>query len=92
MDNEIMFTIGEDGVLREYKEPYATIECETEEDFEKLKESFERHNKAKKPDFTDEYCDVAYCPNCGKFEFEDGTTTWMYNYCPECGQKLDWSE
>lgn len=33
---------------------------------------------------TDEYC----CPNCGEPFFD----RWESNYCPGCGQKIDWSE
>lgn len=32
-DDGMLFSIGEDGVLRQYKEPFATIECPTEEDY-----------------------------------------------------------
>mgnify|MGYP003296018135 CR=1 FL=1 len=46
----------------------------------------------KKPEYTDEYFDTAYCPNCGNYEFENGTATWGLKYCPECGQAIDWSE
>lgn len=34
--------------------------------------------------------DIWICPNCGK-EYEidyDG----KYNYCPQCGQHIDWSD
>lgn len=44
------------------------------------------------PEYTDEYMDDAYCPACGKFEFEMGTTTWGMKYCPECGQAIDWGD
>lgn len=50
----------------------------------------------KKPDiWGDGYADgqLVYdsydCPNCGKtyeLDYDD------YDYCPKCGQKLDWSE
>lgn len=33
--------IGEDGTVKEYKEPYATIECATEEDFKKIENLIE---------------------------------------------------
>lgn len=33
--------------------------------------------------------DVAECPNCGH-EFEFDTPEWEANYCPACGQALDW--
>lgn len=33
---------------------------------------------------TDEYC----CPNCSEPVFD----RWESNYCPVCGQKIDWSE
>ena len=35
--------------------------------------------------------DMAYCPNpdCGQ-EFEEADENWECNYCPCCGQALDW--
>lgn len=44
----------------------------------------------KKPDFTDDYYDVAVCPCCHQYEFEYGTTTWQMAFCPNCGQSLNW--
>ena len=51
---------------------------------------------AKKPDYEgDGYADghLVYdtwiCPCCGKHYEVDYDN---YNYCPDCGQKLDWSE
>ena len=34
--------------------------------------------------------DAASCPNCG-YLFEQDTLIWMSNFCPTCGQALDWS-
>ena len=33
--------------------------------------------------------DVAYCPVCN-IALEDGDIHWESNYCPNCGQRLDW--
>jgi len=30
-------------------------------------------------------CGMYYCPVCNEFMFEG-------NYCPNCGQKIDWTE
>lgn len=32
--------------------------------------------------------DERYCPNCVEAFFD----SWQLNYCPVCGQKLDWSD
>ena len=34
--------------------------------------------------------DMAECPTCGKYTFEEDINDWGCNYCPECGQALDW--
>lgn len=33
--------------------------------------------------------DMAECPNCGR-KFEYGDETWNCNFCPDCGQELNW--
>lgn len=38
------FVLGEDGAFREYKEPYATIDIESEESYEKLEEIIREYN------------------------------------------------
>lgn len=43
----IKVVIGEDGVVRMYEEPFATIECATEEDFEYIKSAVEFRKKHK---------------------------------------------
>ena len=34
--------------------------------------------------------DMANCPCCDEY-FEEYETEWECHYCPNCGQKLDWS-
>lgn len=60
-----------------------------EESYNSLKEIVDRATptKAKASDSRPRF----RCPNCG-----EGVVDWesdtMYDYCPECGQRLDWSE
>ena len=38
-----------------------------------------------------EICDTWDCPNCGEtYVIEDDTD--KCNYCPNCGQRIDWSK
>lgn len=32
------------------------------------------------------------CPNCGKDIYDDEVEVSYYEYCPDCGQALDWSD
>lgn len=32
-----------------------------------------------------------FCPSCHK-NLTKFSVSWEYNYCPHCGQKLDWSD
>ena len=34
--------------------------------------------------------DTAYCPGC-RHSFEEGVNDWGSAFCPDCGQKLDWT-
>ena len=62
-------------------EPYTTIDVETEEEFEFLKEAVEKQ----KPKQLHRYANgTDHCPNC------DANLTGMgFKYCVECGQALD---
>jgi len=35
--------------------------------------------------------DMAKCPLCGNDDFEYGINNWGCDFCPNCGQALDWS-
>ena len=54
--------------------------------------------RAKKPVFFDDVedeeiknlCGLWKCPVCERI-WGDDTLKGLFNYCPECGQKLDWT-
>lgn len=76
------------------KEPYITIEVETEEDFKELQEAIKKQ-QAIKPIEVDEredkdsYYLAFICPACKTTVFGQ---PYRPNHCKHCGQKLDWSE
>ena len=57
MEDGILLEIGDDGTFRKYEEPYCTIECKTEEDFNKFKELVNIGKKVKENigEFSDGY-------------------------------------
>lgn len=67
------------------KEPYVTIEVETEEDFDFLNERVEKQIAKKPKIFHGSVLTLYPCPICG-------AKVKSCNYCPGCGQKIDWSE
>lgn len=84
------------GTWEHKKEPYATIEIETQEDFEKIKIAIEKQNR-KKPDYEgdgyDDSGNLIYdtwiCPCCGdRYEIDYE----MHRFCPVCGQAIDWGD
>ena len=89
------------GTWEEKKEPYITIEVETEEDYKVLLEWLEKQN-AKKPLGVDLHkkgsgnIHLWVCPICEIFllgrRMADEKPSLHPNYCPGCGQKIDWSE
>lgn len=87
----------ETGLWEEYQEPYCSLDIPTEEDWKLLEEATKKQQAQKleyEGDGLDEngniIYDTAYCPICHR-EFEVDYEKWM-DYCPKCGQKLDWSE
>lgn len=71
------------------KEPYATIEVASEEDFDHLVTAI---NMRKEMKVGCGINNVNYCPCCHDVNFlknEDGIGN---SFCGRCGQKLDWSE
>ena len=90
------------GTWGKKKEPYTTIEVETEKDFKLLKERIEKQ-KAKRPlgldlhGKTSENIHNWVCPMCKNFLSNRRKVTEAHNYfipsyCPVCGQKIDWSD
>lgn len=78
----------ENGKWEVRKEPFAVIECESEESYNKIKQLIER-DKKKKPAIVqvENYAYPSYrCPDCDMF------VSSLDNYCKECGQALDWKE
>lgn len=45
MNDGLKLSIGDDGVFRKYEEPFGSIDCQTEEDYNKLVELLERGKK-----------------------------------------------
>jgi hypothetical protein len=72
-------------------ECYMSVDCQTEEDFEYLKECVEKQ-EAQPVKLTEDEC---LCPECGIdiIDYFNGLDLdHIPKHCPECGQKLDWSE
>lgn len=88
-DNKgIILQMNEDGVWDIKPEPYATIEVATEEDFNNLVELTEKYH-AEKPIV--EASSTYKCAKCKEL-LSDEAVKSRYKHCPDCGQKLDWTE
>lgn len=87
--DELVLVIGEDGVARIHKEPYATVEVDTEEDYRQLQNAVERSNpKRIKINLWDKWME---CPVCGNvLRYEDDEVEDFPHFCSHCGQALDW--
>ena len=55
----------------------------------KIGEKTLKRNEPMKIDSSKHYVGLGFfkCPKCGEMFIEE-----HYNYCPDCGQKLDWSD
>lgn len=67
-----------------HKEPYTTIEVETQEDFIAINNAIMKHNPMK---VEGKYVDVK-CPLCGAWL--GSSFHKQQPYCHKCGQKLEW--
>lgn len=70
-------------------------EYDIQEAKDKLWELATRAKPVKLDERTDQYvddeilCEIGECPCCG---FHLAQTAMTYKYCPNCGQRLDWSK
>ena len=70
----------ESGTWGMKKEPYATIEVETEKDFNDLQDAVKKAQPAK-PSYEE---GRGYFCECGRL------VTGCDAYCADCGQRIDW--
>lgn len=90
MSKEIVLRCNKDGVWERY-EPYATIECPTEDDYNFLVNAVE---KSRKCEGTWEKSDIPgekyVCSECGGacwyYDFEGDVA--KSKFCPNCGAKM----
>lgn len=94
MSKGILLQEGTDGIFERF-DAFATIFCHKKEDYEKAKEALEKQNPKRPYLEGDGYWegqivyDTWICPCCEKhYEVESDD----YDYCPNCGQAIDWSE
>ena len=64
-------------------------QCEFPEEHQELFEKLLHKGIAKKP--LGKFCQEI-CPNCGDDNLRYSGSNQEYNYCPNCGQHIDWSE
>lgn len=79
---------------REVKEPYITIVVETEEDFNFIQDAIAKQTAEKPLDITEPVVKWGICPVCKGLPEVFGRPQRVlesFLYCPQCGQKLDWS-
>lgn len=79
---EIILRQNEDGTWSEKKEPFAVVECETEEDYELLKKAvahFKNHGK-----YIIDERGVAHCNKCKHIDDDYG----VHCFCPFCGARI----
>lgn len=101
MDNIVLVFNETTQKWEERKEPFITVEIETEEDYEFLKTAVEYYgNRDKHVEVVHgrwlpyHKADIGYdeygirCSNC-RLEFENHEVKFPINYCPNCGAKMD---
>ena len=82
--NVLLWQYNEDlDVWEERREPYITVECETEEDFKELKAAVEHYRKEAAWLIDGAW---AECSNCHESEKVEALT--HRDYCPACGARM----
>lgn len=86
---EFKLTYNEESQSWEPYEPYATIDCQTEEAFQFVQDALEHYKKRGRWEQTAE--SIWRCSACGEeWYFEAGNPIESgANYCPQCGAKMD---
>lgn len=92
----------EDGLIFKYNEAtgewdrwevYMTVDCETEEDFEHLKQCVERQHALPPINKEEAYGMFSLsCPSCGNSVINYYNRRIRPPHCMMCGQKLSWEE
>lgn len=99
-DDGIMLVQREDGKFEEYKEPYATIECMTEEDLIRIQKALKQLQKKDENvcqwEATRQIMDNAefkvQC-NCNPLirgKVPNNFSFHNFKFCPFCGRKIVW--
>lgn len=78
-DDGMIFAVGEDGTLTEYEEPYSSIECPTEEDYNRLVELLKLGKNVDKLGLTRLYSELKE----KQMSYENGTEKHTNEY--KCG-------
>lgn len=83
------FLFNEETNMLERYEPYKEIciGCDTEEDYNEILEYLEKFTPKKPIHGGDELYNYECCPTCNNIM----DNTKYYDYCPYCGQRLDWN-
>ena len=85
--------LGKVNTMNKYQKAYQNVQAElphNSNDIVVLRELVEKENP-KKWD-KDYVLEQINCPICGKYWNIIDNCTETFRYCPNCGQKLDWSE